>query len=197
MFNKTLVFAVSLLFFCAEVFAGTVANIYGDNIGKDGRYIYSYPENTSSIKEVTDEKHSGSDALKIVLDTKVYSGAAIGNYPPAKLEAIKGTGELEFWVKGAKGGELFQVVLVDSGDADAIKTEARVPLAKFANVTTDWKKISIPLSAFGKEGVWWDGTKEQKKPFDWNDVVEVKFLIPPLPGEKNFTIYVDDIKIVN
>lgn len=197
MLNKALVLIVSLLVFCAEVFAGTVVNIYGDNIGKDGRYIYSYPENTSSIKEVTDEKHSGKGALKITLDTKVYSGAAIGNYPPAELKAFKGTGQLEFWVKGLKGGELFQVILVDSGDSDTIKTEVRVPVTKFAQVTTDWQKVSIPLSSFGDEGIWWDGSKERKSPFVWNDVVEVKFAIPPLPGEKNFTIYVDDIKIVN
>lgn len=196
MFNKTLVFCACIAF-SAEVFAGTVANVYDDNIGKDGRYVYAYPENSSSIREVTDERYSGKGALKIVLDTKVYSGAAIGNYPPAELKAFKETGRLEFWVKGAKGGELFQIILVDSGDADGTKAEVRVPVAKFAKITTNWQKVSIPLSSFGDEGVWWDGSKEQKTPFVWNDVVEVKFAILPLPGEKNFTIYVDGIQIVD
>lgn len=192
---KKLVFltVVMLLGITASVEAAAV-NVYDDDVDRPGRYVYAYPDK-SSVKEITYDSYEGSSALEITLDPNAYSGAAIGNYPIADLTNVRDSGAVEFWVRGNKGGELFQIALIDSDNMDGTKAELRLPVAKYVNVSRNWQKVSIPLAAFGDEGVYWDGTKEVKDEFDWYDVVEIKFMIPPLRGHESFTIYVDEVKI--
>ena len=196
MLRKIFILSVILLLgLASKASAKIVTDVYSDDVKKDGRYVYAYPD-TSSITEVDYEKHSGPCSLKIILDPTTYSGVAIGNYPTVDLADVRKTGKLEFWVKGKEGGEMFQITLIDSDNMDGTKTELRIPVVRFAKVTTSWQKVSIPLSALPDTGVYWDGTREVKSEFDWYDFVEIKFNIPPLRGKDSFTIFVDDIKMV-
>jgi len=48
-----------------------------------------------------------------------------------------------FWVRGVSGGETLQVVLLDTNDVNQ-----SVKIHELAPITTDWTKISVPLSLF-------------------------------------------------
>jgi len=194
-------FKKSSLFLCVLVVVLLVSNsvmaldVFDEDSEKEGRYIYAYPD-TSSIEEVYSESYSGQSSLEITLDATTYSGVAIGNYPISDLAALQKDGSLEFWVKGVDGSEMFQVALIDNDNIDGSKVELRLPISNYAKVLPTWQKVRIPLSEFGNEGVYWDGSSEIKEDFNWHDVVEVKFLIPPIPGKDSVTFYVDVVKVV-
>jgi hypothetical protein len=181
-----------VLLVCKAVLA---VDFFNDDVEKPGRYVYAYPD-SSKIEEVFSESYSGQSALEITLDANAYSGVAVGNYPISDLASLKDNGYLEFWVKGTEGDEMFQVALIDCDNIDGNKVELRLPISKYAKVLPTWQKVRIPLSEFGNEGVYWDGSREVKDNFNWHDVVEVKFLIPPIPGKDSITFYVDVVKVV-
>ena len=87
------------------------------------------------------------------------------------------------------------MALIDCDNIDGNKVELRLPVTKYVQVLPTWQKVSIPLSDFGVEGVYWNGTSEVKDDFNWHDVVEIKFLVPPIPGENSVTFYVDAIEV--
>ena len=179
--------------------AQVISDVYAENLTQEGRYVYSYPAATSFIYETNREKHEGNASLIIALDTKTYSGAAIGNYPQVDLAEIRNAGKLEFWVKGNVGGERCAVTLIDSDNADGMKTEVSVRMSpKYVTLTKEWQKVSIPLADFPDKGQYWDGSKTNPSTFEWSDYVEVKFAIGPQDNKDrdSFIIYVDDVKIV-
>ncbi|HRZ67318.1 MAG TPA: carbohydrate binding domain-containing protein, partial [Candidatus Omnitrophota bacterium] len=62
-------------------------------------------------------------------------------------------GEISFWVKGEKGGEVFRVGIKDSSHfEDKIDIRDLLP----GGVTTQWQKITIPLSDFKSLKNWFD-----------------------------------------
>jgi hypothetical protein len=187
-------FAVVLLICLGLSSYALALDIYDEDIERQGRYAYAYPE-TSSIEEIASESYNGQNSIKITLDANTYSGAAVGNYPISDLAEVKAAGYLEFWVKGLKGNEMFQIALIDCDNIDGNKVELRLPVSKYAKILPTWQKVVIPLSDFGEQGVYWDGSQEVSEKFNWHDVVEIKFLIPPLRGQDNVTFYVDKLEI--
>lgn len=198
--SLALVFALSLCATFCQAEDNVISDVYSENQAQDGRYVYAYPEDTSYVAETQREKHGGKSSLCIALDTKAYSGAAIGNYPIVDLSDVKDTGVLQFWVKGNVGGEKFSVALMDAENSDGTKTESAIRVVpKYGVVTKEWQKISIPLKDFPKKGQYWDGAKINPDDFDWYDFVEVKFATSPSDnrGKETFIIYVDNVEIVD
>jgi hypothetical protein len=141
------VLAVPILVLTAVLYAATAYNIFDEEIEKEGTYHYSYPtDGTSQIRTTNIENHSGNYSMKVTLNPSGYSGAAIGNYPPMDLAPYRETGALEFWVKGERGGEKCEVLLLDDSNEDGMKTESGVFIVpKYVTITRDWQKVSIRL----------------------------------------------------
>ena len=165
--------------------------IFEDGLNSGG-YTYAYPESTSKIRVVEEEKKDGDAGLEVVLDEKTYSGAAVG-FGNLNFSDFRSTGALEFWVKGSYGDEVFQIALLDS-EQDGFKVATLLSSKPFVKVTKEWQKVSIPLYKFGDAGKYWDGRQEIGAIFDWKNVTEVRFSIVP-QGTK-FKIWVDNIVVV-
>ncbi len=196
--NSIVFFTIAVLSFCVSGEVWAVVDIFTDNISEQGRYSYVYPQEGSSIGLTGEEKHSGANSLKISLNTDDFAGAAVGKYPPFNLQYNRDNAVLEFWVKGKTGGEIFEVLFLDADRTDGTKTETGVvAVPKYVSVTTDWQNVKIPLSDFSDNGQYWDGSKNMPDSVDWSEIQEIKFAIRPYDENTAFTIYVDDIKIMN
>jgi len=53
---------------------------------------------------------------------------------------------LKFYVKGASGGENFEIIVEDTSDPGGKKQ-----ITNYTTVTTNWQEVSIPLSDFGED----------------------------------------------
>lgn len=176
-----------------------IAEFFIDTLGEGGQYTFAYPSETSSITCVTTAKHSGSASLKINLDSTTYSGAIIGHYPLINLIKAK-KGAVEFWVRGEEGGESFAVTLADAEETDNQKVEVGVSISpKYVTVSKFWQKVQIPISDFPAKGQYWDGSKAEPATFNPCELEEIRFNIKPEDnkGKSTFTIYVDDVKVID
>jgi hypothetical protein len=175
-----------------------IAKIYSEHLEKSGRYHYIYPEDEfTSLEQNYDEEYQGQACLFIKFNPKNYSGVGIGNYPPLDLTASLDKAFLEFWIKGQHGGEVCEVLLLDSPDIDGAKCETGVVISPaYVKVTNQWQKVSIPLLSFSSQGQYWDGEKNVKAEIDWADIVEFKIAVRPYDKNKDFQIYIDDVCIV-
>jgi hypothetical protein len=177
------------LFSCPECSAAT-KEIFSEDLGK---YVYAYP--SSSEIDINDsEAKTGECSLMFDLDETNYSGGAYALYESVDLSTIKDRGSLDFWVKGENGGERFEIALVNE-QADGKKAESVVDVAMLYPITKDWQKISIPLSLFPDEGVYWDAeaSKEVGINFDWSNFTEFKVRTKPNKDNHSIILYFDDI----
>ena len=172
-------------------------------VESSGQYTYTYGGGTTFEIEKTGA-HSGEACLKAVLDCTQWSGAVVGRNPLVPLVDLTkfNTPAVEFWVKGAEGGENFEVLLVDSDDTDHNKTEVGVMASpNYVKTTKDWQKVTIPFDVYPKKGQYWDG-QANKMVTDVNfnpvELKEIKFAVGPKynAGLASVTIYIDDLKIV-
>jgi len=181
--------------------AGSV-DFFTDTIAEsNGMYKYVYVGGTTLDVE-SSGGHEGEGCLKAVFDCGPWSGAAVGHYPLTDLSNFNKPG-VEFWVKGAAGGEKFEVILIDADDSDGNKTEiGAMASPNYARVTTDWQKVVIPFNAYPKKGQYWDNNANKMVTgvdFNPSELKEIKFAVGPAynPGKKTVTIYVDGLKIVD
>jgi len=118
----------------------------------------------------------------------------IGLVRPVDLTPYRQNGKLEFWIKGEKGLEGVRKV----GFQDSKGYYSMRPLRLYIrDITTDWQKVSIPMSHFEDDALMWDPSVGQEIPgtIDWTSIVQIKFDFGEGTGETN-TIYVDEIKVV-
>jgi hypothetical protein len=166
----------------------------------NGQYTYVYGGGTTFELEKSGAK-SGEACLRADMDCTQWSGAVIGHYPLVDLTKYKKPG-VELWVKGAEGGENFEVILIDADDTDGNKTEIGVMAApNFVKTTKEWQKLVIPFTAYPKKGQYWDGSLNKMVmgvEFNPSELKEVKLAVGPTynKGKKSVTIFVDDVKIV-
>lgn len=195
---KKIFFAVFMMLAAPSLCAAVVYSIFSEEIEKEGTYHYSYPtDGTSEIRTTNIEKHSGNYSMKVTLNPSGFSGAAIGNYPPMDITRCREAGALEFWIKGEKGGEKCEILLLDDSNNDGNKTEVGVVITpKYVTITKDWQKVSVPLKAFPNEGQYWDGEKNVKNAVNWGEIVEFKAASRPYDKNTEFTVYIDDVNIV-
>ena len=95
--------------------------------------------------------------------------------PRTNLKPYLAHGALQFFIRGAKGGETFPVgFITDRGLTREESTgfENLVPLGSYATVTTDWQLVTIPLADFSQSGKHWDAKigSEIVGPFNWTRV---------------------------
>lgn len=174
----------------------TVFRFFDDDFVSGG-YQYTYPD-ASKIFIPEESGHESEVSLQFDLEASDYSGGSVCLYNLMyDLTSYYSRGALQFWVKGARGGEIGWVALVDDENRDGKKTVTRIPLNDFGGITNEWRLVSVPLSKFGKRGVFWDAKKrvEEPQPFDWSTVSEFRIEIKKAENP-SFRIWVDDIAIL-
>ena len=164
-----------------------------------GGYDYVYPEQSKmDIPERSGK--NGEVALYVDLVPNDYSGGAVCLYNMLyDLTSYLESGALQFWIKGANGGEIATAGLSDDENTDGKKTVVRLPINKYGGITTEWTQISIPLADFANtRGVFWDAKKRVEVPeaFQWDKVAEFRIEIKKNEN-KEFKVWVDDIFIVS
>ncbi len=99
---------------------------------------------------------------------------------PWKLGPYLENGAIEFWIKGARGGEKIEIVFVDGPGIDDIRSTV-VAAVNPENVTAQWRRVSIPLSEFtGKNQL-----------FEWNNVRSVR--IRPAQDSAPADVWLDNV----
>ena len=93
-----------------------VSVVMREAIPRGGGYTYQYPR--ENPEPVLTDKYAmeGALSMEIELIASDYSGVAICIAGSVDLTPYLEEGVLEFWIKGAKGGENALFVLVDDGD---------------------------------------------------------------------------------
>jgi hypothetical protein len=136
-----------------------VAVTFVDETVVPGAQIWMYPDGSGyPLPSMTDaQAKDGKFSFEVSLKADVYSGGAICSPSPLDLSKYQESGMLEFWVKGSEGSEIFSIGLLDNGNNPVGR-----PLQVFVNsrsfskvLKEDWRRIRIPLKAFGSRGSYW------------------------------------------
>lgn len=162
-----------------------------------GGYEYWYPDR-SKVFIPEESGRNGEVSLQFDLAADDYSGGSVCLYNLLyDLEPYYAAGALQFWIKGARGGEIAWAALVDDENSDGKKTVVRLPINDYGGITGEWTQISIPLADFGKRGVFWDPKKQVELPeaFQWDKVAEFRIEIKKNDNE-SFRVWVDDIFVL-
>jgi hypothetical protein len=161
--------------------------LYADGM-KDSPYAPSgYMGNTTAIKmtlDCTDQPHSGDTCLRVDYRAVDNWGGVLWQSPPNDWDGEKpgglnltGATELEFWARGAEGGEVVDFVLGVLSGEQPYRDSAKAEL-KAVRLTTAWQKLRIPLDGRDLSRI--------KTGFGWS-----------LAGQgKPVTFYLDDIRYV-
>lgn len=165
---------------------------------RQGGYDYAYGGKSKGITITKEGGYKSKAAVQINLDPKDYSGASICLYNETfDLSKYMLDSKLEFYIKGNNGGEQLLIGLLDEEVSDGKKTQVKMSLNKYVQITKDWQKVSIPLIDFPDRGLYWDQTKKTELParIDWNKIAEIRFSIDK-GTNPSFDISVDNIEIV-
>ncbi|MDR2578903.1 MAG: hypothetical protein LBC70_08895 [Chitinispirillales bacterium] len=166
-----------------------------------GGFDYAYPEASRvMITEDPANVKNGEAALQFDLVADDFSGGAVclWNMTYDLTPHLATGGALQFWIKGARGGEIATVALADDENNNGKKTVVRLPINNYGGITTEWTQISVPLRDFGRRGVYWDAKNkvEVPEPFQWDQVAEFRIEIAR-GNNPSFRVWVDDIFIVS
>jgi len=171
--------------------------IMRESIPRGGGYTYQYPrENPEPF--LTDKfAMEGDLSMEIELIASDYSGVAICIAGSADIIPYMEEGVLQFWIKGDKGGEIAQYVLVDDGvKSNGESLQVKIGSKSFGDITTEWQRISIPLKLFGEMGVYWDAKNQREvfMPFSWGNIKGFRIEVRK-DDNKEFKVWLDDIVI--
>lgn len=161
----------------------------------------------STSVPVSTEAHSGSSSIPYTWthteDTNTWLTRSGINMPSDGLGGdsigttmmthdVSSYDYLNFWVKGAVGGEVFQVKLgsgaYDTGLPDQQSVEVSV-LDYVSEITTDWQEVNIPLAGIDLNNLY-DGVAG---PVDLTNLTGVRFTVESGLPTANGTVYLDDI----
>lgn len=174
-----------------------VVVIMREGIPRGGGYTYQYPrENPEPV--MTDEfAVEGDLSMRIELIASDFSGVAVAIAGSANLLPYMEEGVLEFWIKGAVGGENALFVLIDDGVRSGGESlQVKLRSKSFGEITTGWTKFSIPLKLFGETGVYWDvkNWREVMMPFNWGAVKGFRIEVRKDENE-SFKVWLDGVVI--
>ncbi|MBU4487925.1 MAG: hypothetical protein KKI13_02515 [Candidatus Omnitrophica bacterium] len=135
---------------------------------------YSYINTTGVVM--------GGYGYSLRLDYNILYGSSFAGYWTAFIgRDISMYKSLEFWVRGAVGGEKFTFYLKDRAE-----NESKLNIADYLpdGVTTTWQKVTVPLNDFNQI-------------MTWNDMDSFVITFEGMIGSGSGTIYVDGIKFVS
>lgn len=169
--------------------------IMREGIPRGGGYTYQYPRENPPPFMTDKYAKQGDLSMEIELIASDYSGVAICIAGTVNVIPYMEEGVLEFWIKGDKGGEIAQYVLVDDGvKSNGESLQVKIGSKSFGEITTDWQHISIPLKIFGETGVYWDAKNQREvmMPFAWDNVKG--FRLDVRKDENTaFKVWIDDV----
>jgi len=174
-----------------------VVVIMRESIPRGGGYTYQYPRENPEPFMTDKYAMEGDLSMEIELVASDYSGVAICIAGSADLTPYMEDGVLEFWIKGAQGGEVAQYVLVDDGvKSGGESMQVKIGSKSFGDITTEWQRISIPLRLFGATGVYWDSKNRREVflPFSWSNVKGFRIEVRKDENQA-FKVWIDDIVI--
>ncbi|MFW6221340.1 MAG: glycoside hydrolase family 9 protein [Fibrobacterota bacterium] len=114
------------------------------------------------------------------LSDNEWSGVTLnrGRKFAVDIEPYLQTGGVSFQVRGAHGGEVFAIGLIDD-DSDGAdkKVQSSVESRNYLKVTKEWQQVKIPFSDFNEIGRWWDSDAHQNvmSTIDWTKIAELRF----------------------
>jgi len=174
-----------------------VVVIMRERIPRGGGYTYQYPRENPEPFMTDKYAMEGDLSMEIELIASDYSGVAICIAGSRDLTPYMEEGVLEFWIKGDKGGEVAQYVLLDDGvKSNGESLQVKIGSKSFGELTTEWQKVSIPLRLFGDMGVYWDSknTREVFLPFSWQNLKGFRIEVRKDENQA-FKVWIDDIVI--
>ena len=174
-----------------------VVIIMRESIPRGGGYTYQYPRENPEPKLTDKYAMEGDLSMEIELVASDYSGVAICIAGSADVTPYMEEGILQFWIKGDKGGEVAQYVLVDDGvKSNGESLQVKIGSKSFGEITTEWQRITIPLKLFGETGVYWDAKnlREVFMPFSWNNIKGFRIEVRK-DDNQAFKVWLDDIII--
>ena len=177
--------------------ADVVSVIMREGIPRGGGYTYQYPRENPAPFMTDAFAKQGDLSMEIELIASDYSGVAICIAGTVDLIPYIEEGVLEFWIKGNKGGEIAQYVLVDDGvKSNGESLQVKVGSKSFGDITTEWTHVSVPLKVFGETGVYWDAKNQREVmlPFAWESFKGFRLDIRANENSA-FKVWVDDIVI--
>jgi spore germination protein len=136
-------------------------------------YAYAYPTVGSQITTVD---RQGKKWIDVVFKSTAWSGFGLG-VDRSDLRSYIAKGALQFYVRGAKGGESCTVgFLMDTGlkEDEKIHFLDDLPMSNYVKVSTKWTLVTIPLADFSANGHHFDDKNGQNMtgPFKWEKVIE-------------------------
>lgn len=165
---------------------------------RQGGFDYAYGGKSKGITITKEGGYKSKAAVHINLDPKDYSGASICLYNETfDFSKYMLDSKLEFYIKGKEGGEQLLIGLLDEEITDGKKTQVKMPLNKYVQITKEWQKVSVPLVDFPDRGLYWDQTKKTELParIDWDKIAEIRFSIDK-GTNASFDVWIDDIEVV-
>lgn len=169
-----------------------------EGIPRGGGYTYQYPrENPEPVMTDVAGAMEGDLAMQIELIASDYSGVAICIAGSVDLTPYFEEGSLEFWIKGAEGGENALFVLVDDGvKSNGESLQVKLRSKSFGEITKEWKHFSIPLKTFGLTGLYWDAknTRDVMLPFAWSNFKGFRLEVRK-DENQSFKVWIDDVVI--
>lgn len=178
-------------------------NLIAEFVGEGvipGAQIWMYPAGAGyPLPGMTDAKaHTGRVSLEVTLKADAYSGGAVCSPAPIDISPYLDKGMLEFWVQGAEGQEVFSIGLLDNGDNPAGRPlQVWVSSRSFAKVRKgEWKRIRVPLKAFGSRGSYWSEEVNSRISATLNQKSISCFSFDiDKERHKSFKIWMDDVKM--
>jgi hypothetical protein len=174
-----------------------VVVVMREGIPRGGGYTYQYPDLAPEPVMTDEYAIEGDLSMRIELIADDYSGAAVAIAGVTDLRPHLEEGVVEFWLKGEKGGENAIFVLLDDGvQSNGEPLQVKLRSKSFGDITTEWKRFSLPLKLFGDMGVYWDvkNWREVTMPFNWSAFKGFRIEVRKDENE-SFKVWVDDIII--
>ncbi|GHV11150.1 hypothetical protein AGMMS49938_01330 [Fibrobacterales bacterium] len=177
-----------------------VAIIMREGIPRGGGYTYQYPRENPEPFMTDKYAVQGDLSMEIELIASDYSGVAIAIAGSVDLLPYMEEGVLELSIKGDKGGEVCQYVVLDDGvktsDDSGESLQLKIGSKSFGDITTEWQRVSVPLKLFGNNGVYWDGKNQREimLPFNWDRFKGFRIEVRK-DENKEFKVWIDDIVI--
>ncbi|MDR2579892.1 MAG: hypothetical protein LBC85_02730 [Fibromonadaceae bacterium] len=175
-----------------------VVHKFFDGQYRQGGFDYSYGGTGSTVSIDRTQAYRGAPSLKITLDPNDFSGSSICLHNETfDLSRVLLNGAVEFWIKGANGGEQLSFGFLDT-DGKGKKTQSKVTLNRYVQVTKDWQQVRIPLADFPERGMYWDDAKKAEFParMDWSKISEFRISTDKGTNPGGFQVWIANVEIV-